>query len=150
MALPTASSVSTGIRFRWESTPINATIPVASVYLGRSAEQTAFPRARLTVEESSRELTSGVKTICKYLATIEVYFTDGTADTMERMIEVAMSWNSRSGGAWPMPSGSVISSSPVGGGMTAPTGERLDGKDIVKLVSRWEILAEGERENIPE
>ncbi len=149
MAEPTITDVSTGLATRWAAlTPLNTIIPAASaLYLGRTAERTAFPRCRAMIDEGTRELTSGTLVLCKFAITLEAYVLDTDATTVAGLIKRLMNWNNNmTGVGWTLPNGSMIHVKPVPGGTTRPTGEKKDGIDVLMVSSRWEALAEGRRE----
>lgn len=152
MALPTPTDVSTALAIRWAAlTALNAIIPAASkLYLGRTAERTAFPRARAMVEKTGSEGTSGPLVLVKFGVVVEAYVLDSDSTAVGGLIEKLMNWNNGMAGSvgWNLPNGLMIQVKPLPGGTTKPTGEQRDGKDVVIVSSKWEALVEGERETL--
>lgn len=149
MPTVTPDDVADAIRTAWAAaTPLDALIPAAGVYRDRAAEGTAPPYAALKIEEGRRELFSGSAYVQPYTATVEAYTAADppNAGAVRLALDVTFvgtAGNPNAGLA--VANGKVVHSRGAPGGEARPSQVRLDGKDVVKVVARYELLVQGGR-----
>ncbi len=154
MATPSATDVSAGIATRWSLFSIHSLIPLASVYLGKVAGQTAVPRCRIKIADTGFEVTSGPLVLCKFEVSLEAFILDDDASDVSSAIKEMMHWtNAMTGIGWDLPAGRMISMLPIPGGTSEATGEKQQSptggkemKNVNRLFSKWEAFIEGDRE----
>lgn len=151
MGMVTDDDVAEGVRSRWAALTgtgqVGDLIPVARVYRDVAAEKTPFPFAVLKVEETGRELFSGNTVLVDYLVTVEAYLTADAADgPTRRAIEAAFGGSAGAVTAGlTVPNAGVVHCLGRPGGATRPTAERVDGKDVKRVVAAFDLKVQGTR-----
>jgi hypothetical protein len=151
----TVNNVSAGIRTRWAAvSALNALVPSTAVFLGRGAEKVSTtalvpPYARLVVTETSRELFSGSPYLAKFRVEVEAYTAaePAVAGTVHEALNAAFNGTDSAPAAGiTVPNATaVLGSIALPGAATRPTGERIDGKDVVRVSAAFEVMLQGSR-----
>ncbi len=149
MPAVTPDDVADGIRAGWAAGTVNGLIPATSLYKGRAAERTAFPYARLVIEEGDRRLYSGGAYHQPFNVTVEAYSAavSPNAGSVRAAVDSLLSGTSLdpTAGLVVPNATKVLHTRGLSGGGSEPTGERLDGADVVKVTARYEVLIQGNR-----
>ena len=141
--------IAAAFRTRWAAASLlSALVPAAAVYLGRAAEATALPYARLLIDEGVLRWTSGRRYQKDFAVTVEVYTNDpAAAPAVRHAVDAAFgaSVADPAGGlSLPAAGDYVTHSLPAAGGGTAPANERRDGNDILRVTGKFAVLTEGQ------
>ena len=154
MPTVTDSDVAAGLLTRWAATAaLHALVPATTVFRGRAAEKFSGtisrpPYAKLTVSEQGRQLFSGPKYLTTFSITVEAYTAaePPVANALRSALDAAFNGTTAAPAAGlTAANGTVISSFAESGTTTRPTGERIDGKDVVKTTAAYKILVEADR-----
>jgi len=150
----TDSDVAAGLLTKWAATAaLNDLVPATAVFRGRAAEKFSGtiskpPYAKLTVTEQGRQLFSGPKYLATFSVTVEAYTAaePPVANTLRAALDVAFNGTTSAPAAGlTAANGTVISSFAEPGAATRPTGERIDGRDVVKTTAAYKVLVESDR-----
>jgi hypothetical protein len=153
MPTVTPLDVATGLRTKWAAGSLGSLIPVASVFLGRGAERAsttavAPPYARLVVTETGRELFSGTAYVVTYRCEVDAYTAaePPVATTVHVALDAAFNGTSTDPAAGlTVNNATVLHAIALPGATTRPTGERIDGKDVVRVNAAYEVKVQGDR-----
>lgn len=149
MPTVTPDDVAATIRSQWAAaSSLVAIIPVAKVYRGRAPENTAYPYARFRVTEQPTEWTSGSSYLTNFRLEIDCYANDQppAAGALRKALDAAFAGSSTDpANGMVVTDGTVLHSLPQAGGVSRPTNDRKDGKDVVTTTASYLILVEGSR-----
>lgn len=156
MATPTVNDVAAGVRTRWAAvSALHALVPATAVFLGRAAEKvsatpTSPPYARLVVTETDRELFSGAAYLVRFRVDVDAHTAaePPVAGTVRAALDAAFNGTSSAPAAGLTVSNAtaVLSSTALSGATARPTGERIDGKDVVRVSCSYEVFVQASRD----
>lgn len=155
MPTPTVNDVAAGVRTRWAAvTALNAIVPATAVFLGRAAEKvsgtvSAPPYARLVVTETERELFSGSVYVAKFRVEVDAFTAADppVAGDLRAALDAALNGTSTTPAAGlTVANATVLSSMALPGATARPTGERIDGKDTVRVSCSFEAMLQAARD----
>ena len=156
MPTVTINDVAAGVRTRWAAvSALHALVPSTTVFLGRVAEKvsataSAPPYARLVVTETGRELFSGAAYLVKFRVDVDAYTAAEApvSGTVRAALDAAFNGTSSAPAAGLTVSNAtaVLSSMALPGATSRPTGERIDGKDVVRVSCSYEVMVQASRD----
>lgn len=147
--LPSNEDVAGGFIVAWPLVAngyLDQQIPVERVCYGVVSEGTSWPNARITVELSKIERTSGPVCLVWYSVTIDANTYDTDSGKLTAALQVGFECSNR----YPLidvaNTSNVISVKNIGGSKmeVGNTSQRRDGVDLKKISTRYELLLQGE------
>lgn len=150
MPLPTSEDVCQGFLIYWEVCSngyLVTQIPKSRVFMGMVAEGIDWPNAKISAEMTSQELMSGPVCLVKYLVSIDAMTYDTDGGKLTAALQSGFASNSYNPKIDIANATSVINVKSLGGKVEPQgTDMRRDGNDLKKIMVKYEVLLQGDRE----